>query len=192
MNLLKFEALMRESSGRLGQQPEEWRVFLEFVHGYFKIRRIETPVVVEIGTMNNVQKAFYQEILGAEHIGIDIAGNADIVGRSQDLVTREKLLTMLHGREIDLLFIDGDHMYQGVRTDCELYVPLTKHIVALHDISHPYSKAIPEETMRLWEEIAAGDKNSLLMTIKRWNSETSGLYGGRQMGIGLILKGGGV
>ena len=191
MNLIKFEALMSEAAGRLGQQPEEWRIFLEFVHGFFSVRHVETPVVVEIGTMNNLQKSFYRELLGAEHIGIDPAGNAEIVGRSQDPAVREKLLTMLHGREIDLLFIDGDHTYQAVRTDYESYGPLTRHIVALHDISHLYSPAIPEETMRLWREIEAREEKALLLSIRRWNAATTGITANRQMGIGLVLKGGG-
>jgi hypothetical protein len=189
MNDLKFDALMSEHAGRLGQQPEEWRLFLEFARGYFKIRRVETPVVVEIGTMNNLQKSFYQELLGAEHIGIDPAGNAEIVGRSQDPAALLQLQTMLHGREIDLLFIDGDHTYRRARADYEIYGELTRHIVALHDISHRFTPAIPEETMRLWEEISASERRWPLIAIKSWNAATEGITAGRQMGIGLVLKG---
>lgn len=46
-------------------------------------------------------------------------------------VTRE-----LAGREVDLLFIDGDHSAEGVRRDFEMYAPLVREggIIALHDI----------------------------------------------------------
>lgn len=191
MNTLKFKTLIVELGSRLGQQPEEWRAFLEFIVAFFKNRHVETPVVVEIGTMNNVQKAFYRELLGAEHIGIDPAGNAEIVGRSQDPATLLKLQTMLHGRPIDLLFIDGDHTYQAIRSDYAIYGPLTRHIIALHDISHPYSPALPEETMRFWRELSAKDESALFLEIRRWNAATTGITAGRQMGIGLVLKGGG-
>jgi hypothetical protein len=42
----------------------------------------------------------------------------------------------LRGRRIDLLFIDADHRYQGVRRDFELYSPLcrTWWVIGFHDI----------------------------------------------------------
>jgi predicted O-methyltransferase YrrM len=42
----------------------------------------------------------------------------------------------LDDRPLDLLFIDGDHSYDGVAADFETYVPLVRRggIVALHDI----------------------------------------------------------
>jgi len=189
MNTLKFDYLMERFGARLGQHPAEWRIFLEFIYSYFKDRHVENPIVVEIGTMANVQKEFYKELLGAEHIGIDIAGNADIVGRSQLLLTRKNLEVLLAGRKIDLLFIDGDHLYDAVKADYEIYGPLTQHIIALHDISHPYSLAIPEETMRLWNEIVALNRVDTCLSIQRWNAATTGLSAGRQMGIGLVIKG---
>lgn len=189
MNTLKFNDLMKTYGPKLGQEATEWRIYLEFIHGYFKDRRVEHPIVVEIGTMNNVQKQFYVEMLGAEHIGIDIAGNADIVGRSQAASTVKALKDRLAGREIDLCFIDGDHTYEGVKADYEIYEPSTKHIVAFHDISHRWSPQIPEETMRLWKEIVASEKSALLLSIKHHNAMTTGISAGRQMGIGLVVKG---
>jgi predicted O-methyltransferase YrrM len=42
----------------------------------------------------------------------------------------------LSGRELDLLFIDGDHTAEGVRADFELYCDLVRRggLIALHDI----------------------------------------------------------
>lgn len=189
MNVLLFNELMRTQGDKLGQHPTEWRLFMEFVCAYFKERKVETPLVVEIGTMNNVQKDFYKGLLGAEHIGIDVAGNADIVGCSQDPDTILKLQTMLHGRMIDLLFIDGDHTYQAVKADYDNYRLMVRHIIAFHDISHPYSASIPEETMRLWNEISATERGAALLTFCHYNSATMGISAGRQMGIGLVVKG---
>jgi hypothetical protein len=190
MNFMRFNELMTEFGPKLGQHFMEWQLFLEFACGYFKARRVEAPVVVEIGTMRNVQKHFYRELLGAEHIGIDPAGNADIVGRSQAPETRLKLVTMLRGRPIDLLFIDGDHTYRAVKADYEIYSPLTRHIVALHDISHPWSPKIPEETMRLWSEIQAAERTRAMVSVRCWNAATTGISAGRQMGIGILMMGG--
>jgi len=50
--------------------------------------------------------------------------------------TRRALMRVLRGRPIDLLFIDGDHSYAGVRADFELYSGLVSRsgLVAFHDI----------------------------------------------------------
>lgn len=52
--------------------------------------------------------------------------------------TRRQLLGILKGRSIDFLLIDGDHTYDGVRKDFELYSPLVKNrgLIAFHDIVH--------------------------------------------------------
>ena len=43
---------------------------------------------------------------------------------------------LLGGREVDLLFIDGDHSFAGVAADFEMYSPLVRRggLVAFHDI----------------------------------------------------------
>lgn len=189
MNLQKFNESMKNAGGHLGQSTPEWRTFLEFADAYFKTRDILNPVVVEIGTMNNAQKPFYEALLNAEHIGIDITGRPDILGCSQSPEILRRLKERLEGRPIDLLFIDGDHTYAGVKSDYEIYGPLTKHIIALHDINHPFSPQIPEETMRLWKEIVATDKCNILLTVQCHNSAKTGITAGRQMGIGIIIKG---
>lgn len=50
--------------------------------------------------------------------------------------TLNKVKHILNGEKLDLLFIDGDHTYEGVRRDFEMYSPLVKPggIIVLHDI----------------------------------------------------------
>src|SRR5207244_3151172 len=47
------------------------------------------------------------------------------------------------GRGVDFLFIDGDHYYDGVRQDWEMYAPLVKAggIIAFHDVAMNYDGA---------------------------------------------------
>jgi predicted O-methyltransferase YrrM len=57
-------------------------------------------------------------------------------GDSQDGAMLTRVRELLDGRPVDFLFVDGDHSYDGVRRDVELYTPLLRDggVVALHDI----------------------------------------------------------
>lgn len=75
------------------------------------------------------------------------------------LATVKKILS---GQQLDFLFIDGDHSYQGVKTDFELYSPLVrpKGLIAFHDIVPDYGYRFGTETSNntgevpvFWKEI---------------------------------------
>jgi predicted O-methyltransferase YrrM len=50
--------------------------------------------------------------------------------------TVREVTSLLGGRPLDLLFIDGDHSYEGVAIDFKLYAPLVRPggLIAFHDI----------------------------------------------------------
>jgi len=66
--------------------------------------------------------------------------------------TRLRVSKLLNGRPLDLLFVDGDHSYEGVRADFEMYVPFVRPggMVAFHDI---VVQPLPKEVARFWNEI---------------------------------------
>lgn len=68
--------------------------------------------------------------------------------------TVASLERILDGRRIDLLFIDGDHSYAGVKSDFEMYRHFVgeEGLVVFHDIlPHP---GVPEcEVHVLWEQL---------------------------------------
>ena len=71
---------------------------------------------------------------------------------SSEMLARVK--AVLGAQELDYLFIDGDHTYEGVKRDFELYAPLVcpGGIIALHDIVD----GTPEKVggvPRFWREI---------------------------------------
>ena len=65
-----------------------------------------------------------------------------------------KTRILLKDEKVDFLFIDGDHTYQGVKQDFQMYSPLVKKggIVAVHDIV-THDPASGCEVDRFWNEI---------------------------------------
>lgn len=73
---------------------------------------------------------------------------------SHDPSTLKALLDVLGGRKVDFLFIDGDHSYDGVKRDFEIYRTLVRPggMIGLHDIV-PHSAESGCEVNRFWNEI---------------------------------------
>lgn len=197
MDVVKFEAILADlEPASLQQEPSEWRAFLEFVDAYLRNRGIEKPLVLEIGTYNNLQRRFYTELLGAEHIGLDIKVQPgrtppDILGDSHALETAGRLKAFLDGRWPDLVFIDAAHTFADVSADYAVYAPFARHLVALHDIYT--AKLRPSDsigTIEFWRDIVVQNKTDTLIEFRHFNPrEGAGVFNpGRQMGIGLIIK----
>ena len=70
---------------------------------------------------------------------------------SQDPRTKEQTKIILNEEKLDFLFIDGNHLYEYVKLDLEMYIPLVKKggIVALHDIGYAEEGGVH----KLWDEI---------------------------------------
>lgn len=194
MNLELYEKLMAEGSP--DQQPSEWVMFLEVCETYLKKNKIKNPIVVELGTWKNKQKRFYEQLLGAKHIGIDISVRRsipDIHGNTNDPETLKALKKKLGGESINILFIDTCHDYEAVKKDFEMYSSLCTDIVAFHDIELGRNKN-DNKTMvwKFWDELKEraftelmGHERYLFLSICRRSFKRPKIG---CMGIGVMIK----
>ncbi len=93
---------------------------------------------------------------------------------SHQLATFESLRKMLDGKYIDFLLIDGDHRYEGVKQDFELYRPLVRKggIIAFHDIvpgAPGYVGGVPQ----FWSEIKTCHRH--LEFVDSWSQGGAGI-----------------
>ena len=144
-NLRKFALLTSLIPSH--QRKNEFCSFIEFLNKH------KISVIVEIGTADSGTHLLLSQLVYSQKtmVAIDleirnrkslsaINSNNDnrlyIEGSSHSCGTHSQLLSLLKNKKIDLLFIDGDHSYEGVKKDFDLYKSsVSKNgIIAFHDI----------------------------------------------------------
>jgi hypothetical protein len=169
------------------------------------VTRAKPKAVVEIGVARGATTRLLARLAApdATIIGIDVnpppwQGDEPprlpgqhfihIQGNSHEATTLERARKALPGETIDLLFIDGDHSYEGVKRDYELYSPLVRPagLIAFHDINPDHRERAgvecPEDSGQVylfWRELAGQ-----IAPAAEW-IERPGQSG---YGIGLIRK----
>jgi predicted O-methyltransferase YrrM len=75
-------------------------------------------------------------------------------GDSHAQTSFDRVARALDGRPLEFLFIDGDHTYEGVRLDYEMYSKLVRPggVIAFHDILTPSEDV---GVQRFWAELRA-------------------------------------
>lgn len=111
---------------------------------------------------------FLTSIMG-QHQHVDL-----IRASSHEPETRDRLAGLLAGTPVDLLFIDGDHTYSGVKQDYETYAPFVRNggWVVFHDIVH-HETASGCEVERLWQEVR--DLGSCREFVKDYDQRRGGI-----------------
>jgi cephalosporin hydroxylase len=130
----------------------------------------EPSVVLEIGTHEGGTYWAWCQVASstAKVVSIDFPGSEKVSARLRSYLRPTQTETLIRADShdphtvgsvdvlrgsVDLLFIDGDHGYEGVRADFENYAPLVKPggLIAFHDVvlnDDPTS-----QVDRLWKQL---------------------------------------
>ena len=96
---------------------------------------------------------------------------------SHNVSTLDVIKNILDDGKVDFLFIDGDHTYEGVKRDFEMYSPLVGRggIIAFHDIV-PGSPENVGAVPRFWNEICNKyEEHKMLEIVANWNQSGYGI-----------------
>ncbi len=98
---------------------------------------------------------------------------------SHEPKTVQHVQRLLRGRQVDLLFIDGDHTYDGVRQDYVSYSPLVRPggLIAFHDIVPGVTEDVGG-VPRFWQELKETELHEEI--VESWDQ------GG--FGIGIVTR----
>jgi hypothetical protein len=195
------EALVDFSLGHPAICPQQLRSeFLEFAHVVADVR---PGAVLEIGTYRGGTLFVIARLAApdATIISVDLptttlgplvrSAQAPIFNRftragqklyllrenSHDPKTVLRISEILAGRKLDLLFVDGDHSYEGVKRDFEMYSPLVRKggLVAFHDVAG-ISSSGTSGVSNFWDEVKVSYQSTEIIHQRGPNS----------MGIGLL------
>jgi cephalosporin hydroxylase len=101
-----------------------------------------------------------------------------VMGDSHEPEIQDRIRGLLDGRALDLLFVDGDHTYEGVRQDFADYSHLVRSggLVAFHDIvpGGPGKHGDPGGVPTFWSELKA-TRSDVSELVEDWEWGSCGI-----------------
>jgi len=154
------------------------QVYEELVNLAYWIRGFAPHNVMEIGTVGGTFLLLSRLATGKK-VAIDIADRRPNIhnfmfghewcffqGDSHTTEMRQKVSSYCN--TFDLIFIDGDHQYDGVKKDFENYRTLLSErgVIMFHDVDpdHVFKGGAGGDVWRFWAELDEGSKTMLCCT----------------------------
>jgi predicted O-methyltransferase YrrM len=145
----------------------------EFVPTLELVAELDPEVVVEIGTAWGGTLFAWAQVAHPEAhlISVDLGPKGEgytqeyvprfrqfcgrgqrltcVLGDSKSAAVQQEVRSAVGGRDVDLLFIDGDHSYEGAKNDFDTFSPLVRPggLVVFHDAR--LSRITPNEQQRV-------------------------------------------
>lgn len=163
-------------SRHMEQHKDEIVPFVEYLLKKWN-NDLTNKIAVEIGVRHGGTASLwcelgFKQVIGVDYGGIDSLGEEEtlklatemenqyksyqfVYGDSHNDDTIYKVDNILGDNEIDLLFLDGDHSYNGVKKDYEEYGVLVKSsgLVVFHDIvNSELTRSAGQGVSKFWEE----------------------------------------
>jgi cephalosporin hydroxylase len=183
---------------------ESWQIPSE-ITGFLRILRAEPPqTVLEIGTAKGGTLFLLTRVAAPEALLISVdlrrgqfgggypawraplyrsfaraAQRVQLVaGDSHEPRTAQQIRRLLEDRTLDLLFVDGDHTYEGVKHDFANYAQLVRPggVVAFHDIvpGGPGKHGDPGGVPTFWQELKAEHAGAMEL-VEDWEWGSCGI-----------------
>jgi predicted O-methyltransferase YrrM len=164
------------------------------------VRRLKPRRLVEIGTAQggvfwllcqlsgddavlvSVDLPATERFSGGLKLNVDLLGMKKpgqtvhaVAGNSHDPAIFNQVKALFDGALLDVLFIDGDHSYEGVRQDYEMYRRLVRPggIIAFHDIIRTAFENC--EVDKFWTELTQKRSSNMTEIIGRQPSHFGGI-----------------
>jgi predicted O-methyltransferase YrrM len=91
--------------------------------------------------------------------------------------------------QFDFIFIDGDHTYNGVKRDFEMYKNLLspRGVIAFHDIDpdHIFADSYAGQVYKFWQDLEEGTKTNIVCKKSSGNVKLNGVHSQGFGGIGI-------
>lgn len=138
-----------------------------------KVQSIKPRIILEIGTCKGGTLFIWSQLASEKVITCDLFGNEykskfhesfpprnsncqviSLLGNSHSEEFRNRVIELLEGKQVDFLFIDGDHSEKGIEADFNDYSPLVRPggLIAFHDIVE--KQPIPEnQVYYFWKRV---------------------------------------